>query len=246
MKYIYLIITLVISQYTFSQTEGKFDKKDKVTRIENTNKTDDRLGYKGTSSSEALEYYNKGASLDQKNPALSIDYYLRAIKADPYFVEAYDNLGRLYRYTQQYELAIKYFKESIKLFPDGFLAHMNLASVYNTLGSYEDAIEEYNIMVKLEPEDAEGYYGLGWMLLSTATNNNELENALVNAKKALELYKRDPPNFIGDSYFLIGYIYHYLGNPIKSKEYFNITKKRYLEHGMEESWNHKLGIINGL
>ena len=246
MKYIYLIISLIISQYTFSQTQGKFDKKDNVTRIENKNETDERLGYTGTTSSEAFEYYNKATSLDQKNPALSIHYYLKAIKADPYFVEAYDNLGRLYRYTQQYELAIKYLKESIKLFPDGPTAHMNLANVYNTLEQYSDAIKEYNILIKLQPQYAEGYYGLSWMLLSTATDNNDLENALENAEKALELYKRDPPNFIGDSYFQIGYIYHYLGNTIKSKEYFNISKERYLDNNMQESWYDKLEIINRL
>jgi len=246
MKYIYIILTLFITNYAFSQTEGEYDDEDQVVRIKSEKETDDRYGYKGTNSQKALDYYNKATDLDQKDPYLSISYFLKAIKEDPYYVEAYDNLGRMYRYTKQYELAVKYYKKSISLFPDGVTAHQNLAVAYNKMNLYEEAISEYNILVTLDPNGPEGYYGLGWMLLITATTYDVLEDALINAKKSLDLYKKDPPNFIGDSYFLIGYIYHFLGNEIKSKEYFNITKEKYLENNMIKSWEDKLEIINKL
>jgi len=246
MKYIYIIFTLFITNYAFSQTEGKFDDKDKVVRIYSEKEQDERYGYEGTNSQEALDYYNKATEVGQKDPYLSISYYLKAIEEDPYFVEAYDNLGRLYRYTEQYDLAIEYYKKSIYLFTDGVIAHQNLAVVYQKMSLYEEAISEYNIVVTLDPNSPEGYYGLGWMLLITATTNDALEDALINAKKSLDLYKKNPPNFIGDSYFLIGYIYHFLGNDIKSKEYFNITKEKYLENNMIKNWEDKLEIINNL
>ena len=68
MKYIYIILTLLITNYTFSQTEGQYDNEDKVVRIWSEKETDDRYGYMGTISQKALDYYNKAIKLDQKDP----------------------------------------------------------------------------------------------------------------------------------------------------------------------------------
>ena len=38
--------------------------------------------------------------------------------------------------------------------------------------------------------------------------------ALKNASKALELYKKNPTNYIGDSYGQVGLIYYYTKNNI--------------------------------
>jgi tetratricopeptide (TPR) repeat protein len=245
MKYIYIILTLFITNYAFSQTEGEYND-DGITVIEITEETDKIRGYPSTTSQKAMDYYNLGVNTGQDNPYVAINYFLKSIEEDKNYVIAYDNLGRMYRYTQQYELAIKYYKESIRIFPEGNTAHINLAIVYEIMGLNEKAINEYKTAIRLDPNDPEGYYGLAMMLLYTADSYDQLEDALTNAKTALELYKKNPPTFIGDSYFQIGYIYHFLRNDIKSKEYLNLAREKYIENNMEETWQSKLEFINKL
>jgi tetratricopeptide (TPR) repeat protein len=95
------------------------------------------------------------------------------------------------------------------------------------------AIEEYKILIKMSPQNPEGYYGLA----NVYQTLSKLDLALSNAFIALELYKQNPTNYIGDSYAQIGLIYYYMGNKSKAKEYIQIAKEKYISNNLESYFN---------
>ena len=233
MKTKYLLILLFCNVYSFSQTEGDY-KEDEVVHI-NVSQTQDILhGYPDYSdiNERAIEWYNKATNILYTDTDLAIKYYLSAIKIDHKFVQAYDNIGKIYRMLKEYDLSIKYYKKSIDIFPNGDVAHGNLALVYKLQNKFEDAINEYKKVIEIQPNSPEGYYGIAGIYLHQQVN--ELELALINAKKALDIYKMNPPNYIGDSYAQVGLIYYYLGNNAKAKAYIQIAKEKYNENNFEQ------------
>ena len=66
---------------------------------------------------------------------------------------------------------------------------------------------------------------------------DDLNLALFNALKALTLYKKNPPNYIGDSYAQIGLIYYDLGNKSQAKTYIQIAKEKYISNNLESLYN---------
>ncbi len=177
--------------------------------------------YDGTESKKAKKYYDKafdfGKAGDNKNAEI---YYLKAIEEDSSFVEAYDNLGRVYRSVGNYEEAIKKYKKSIEIYPLGQMAHQNLAVVYGIQKDYENALNEYNTLLKIDETDPESYFGLAncYMMLG------KFDEALPNAKKALKIYNQTGSGHISDGYYLIGLIYYYSGNKESAKENLILAK----------------------
>jgi tetratricopeptide (TPR) repeat protein len=233
MKTKYLLILLFCNLYSFSQTEGDY-KEDEIVHI-NVSQTQDKLhGYPNYSdiNEKAIEWYNKATNIIYTDTDLAVKYYLSAIKIDLKFVQAYDNIGKIYRMLEEYDLSIKYYKKSIEIFPNGDVAHGNLALVYKLQDKFEDAINEYKKVIEIQPNSPEGYYGIAGIYLYQEVN--ELELALINAKKALDIYINNPPNYIGDSYAQVGLIYYYLGNNAKAKTYIQIAKEKYIENNFEQ------------
>ena len=160
MRIILIILALLFSSNLYSQPDGIFVKKDGVLVISNDLKTDRKNGYTGTSSNKARKLYNKAYDLSFTDVYKAIELYNEALDFDPYFVETYDNLGRLYRVVEDYNAAMDCYHKSIAIFPNGATAHLNLAVVYEMIDQYDNAINEYNFLIELNPMDPEGYYGL--------------------------------------------------------------------------------------
>jgi len=179
--------------------------------------------YNGTKSKKAKEFFKKAASYtnnqDNKN---AIKYYLKAIKEDVNFVEAYDNLGRIYRSQSDYDKSEKYYLKSLKIYPSGIMAHQNLAVVYGIRKEYDKAILQYIEIVKLSPKNAEGYFGLA----NTYMMNKDYKKALVNAKKAVDIYEKESSHYINEGYFLLGLIHYYSGDKDQAKEYILKAKEK--------------------
>ena len=226
------ILLLTISSI-LSQT---YDKKNNILtfppRKQNIEQ-DILTGYPVIFDDEALEYYNKAVNSTYTNPDLAAEYYLEAIKIDPRFVQAYDNLGQLFRVLEKYDLAITCYKKSIEICPNGNIAHANLATLYRTQNKIEDAINEYKKVIDIKPNSAEGYYGVASIYL----DQKKLDLALINGEKALAIYKKNPNSGIGDGYGLVGLIYYYLGNHSKAKTHIQLAKEKYSEYDLKEVFN---------
>lgn len=179
--------------------------------------------YGGTNSEEAKVNFDSAEEYGRNGDLVNAKkYYLKAIKKDKSYVEAYDNLGLVYRRLEEYDKAIEYYKSSIELYPAGRVAHQNLAAVYGIQRDYDSAIKEYEAILEIAPDDPEGYFGMAntYMLLSA------FDEALINANKALELYESTNSHHVSDGYYLIGLIYYYQQDNENAKEYLQIAKDK--------------------
>ena len=164
--------------------------------------------YGSSNNKKAVKYYNIAVDLEAKNKlGKAEEYYKKALIEDSCFVDAYDNLGLIYRRLNNYSKAIECYSKSIELYPSGQVAHQNLAVVYKRQEQYQKAISEYQKIVKIDPNNPEGYYGLA----QTYKHTNNLNAAARNAKKAISIYKKSNSEYLGDGYYLLALIY-YLGN----------------------------------
>jgi len=177
--------------------------------------------YEGTKSKKAQKYFEKALEygLNRDNEKAE-KYYLKAIKEDPNFIEAYDNLGRIYRAIDKLDKAVEFYTKSIELYPNGIMAHQNLAVVYGLQKKHEKEIKEYEEIIKIEPENPEGYYGIAntYMMLS------KFDEAIENGKKALKIYEKTESEHLNDGYYLLGLINYYKGDKESAKDYFGIVK----------------------
>ena len=216
---ILLIVLVFVTLGTLCHSQEKeIVKNDGV----NTQVTISKLGmYDGTSSVEARKYFDQAEDYGNKGDFENAEkFYLKAIKKDSKYVEAFDNLGLVYRRLGKLDKAIEYYKKSIELFPHGVMAHQNLAAVYGYKKDYESAINEYEIILDISPNDPEGYYGIAnsYMMLS------QFDDALANAEIALDLYEETNSHHIADGYYMIGLINYYKGDNNSAKEYLQLAK----------------------
>jgi len=195
----------------------KIEKKELKPRIV----VSDTKVYTPTSSEEARINYNKGVACFKNNDLdNAVKYYEKAISIDPNYVDAYDNLGLVFRHQGNLEKAEFYYKKSIEIYPNGYVAHQNLAIVYGLKKLYDKALKEYKTMIKIDPDDPEGYYGIANYYMTIGKN----ELALENAKKALKLYEELNHLYIKDGQFLLGLIYYNLNDKKNAKTFLKKAK----------------------
>ena len=230
-KNLFLIIIFSI-EIVFSQTIT-WDSNNKILTFTATKKTDIVYDYPTEINGDAIDYYNKAVNTTNTNPNLAVEYYLKSIEIYPQFVQAYDNLGQLFRALKEYELSIECYQKSISVYPQGHIAHINLATLFNTINKSDDAIKHYQKVIQIQPESPEGYYGIAKIFL----DKDNLNSALEYAKKALNKYKQKPNKGIEDCYSLIGLIYYYSGIPGEAKTNIQIAKSKYVEYNIEEVFN---------
>jgi tetratricopeptide (TPR) repeat protein len=156
----------------------------------NTNpQTADDLFLKGVAK-QTKDYYEE-----------AIEWYKKAIKLNPDFVEAYYNMGSAYRNLNgQYEKAIEYYKKAIELKPDLVEAYLNMGVAYcNWKRQYEKAIDCYKKAIELKPNLAVAHLNMG---VAYDDWDGQYEKAIKCYKKAIEL----EPDYT-EAYFNMGLAY---------------------------------------
>jgi len=141
----------------------------------------------------------------------SVLSFKSAIRINPNYVEAYNNLATNYINLGQFEDAINYLKKAIKIRPDYANAYNNLASAQADLGKYKDAINSFNKLLMIEPN----FPGVKENIIKTLTFYTPLENNLniyvelnnsikkinlngeINEKNIINFYKKCQ-NIVGD------------------------------------------------
>ncbi|NQU95401.1 MAG: tetratricopeptide repeat protein [Candidatus Omnitrophica bacterium] len=86
--------------------------------------------------------------INKNKPPDAIAEIKRAIKDDPYFVEAYAFLGNIYTFLGEYEKAYNEYKKALILKPDFLEASINVATLYLIKGDMGSGIEEFNKILK--------------------------------------------------------------------------------------------------
>ena len=93
--------------------------------------------------------------------------YEQALKLNPDYVEAMNNLGTIYYAEHSFRRAISWYNRALKVAP----SEPRSASIYMNLGTaqfarkkYEDATKSYQVALKIDPEVFEHHSSFGVML----------------------------------------------------------------------------------
>lgn len=169
-----------------------------------------------TENMTAMDNYNAGYKAFQaEDYKKAISLYKQAISLDSKYVDAYDNCGLSYKRLGNLDSAAYFYKKSIEINPSGQIAHGNLAVVYSEKGQHENAIKEYKEISKYNPNDPEAPYGIAGIYLDL----KQYDKALVSALKAVKLFEKYQPQYVGDSYYYVGLCYLNLNDKGRAKEF---------------------------
>jgi tetratricopeptide (TPR) repeat protein len=99
------------------------------------------------------------------SPEKAILHLQRAIREQPNYFEAYNNLGVQYQKLQQWNEAIQAYRRAIELRPHSAKAHVNLAAVFLEQGQMQQALDSLEAARKAEPGSAQVHLLLGQLYL---------------------------------------------------------------------------------
>lgn len=91
-------------------------------------------------------------------------YYERALKINPHFAEASNNLGTIYYARKSYRRAIRYYKRALKDNPDSACIYSNLGTAYFARKKYPLAMAAYGQALTLDPDVFEHSSSVGVLL----------------------------------------------------------------------------------
>jgi tetratricopeptide (TPR) repeat protein len=79
-------------------------------------------------------------------------YYRLALRADPKYAEAVNNLGTIYYAKKSYRRAVTQYKKALRMNPESSSMWSNLGTGYFARKDYERAAEAWQTALKLNPE----------------------------------------------------------------------------------------------
>ena len=172
---------------------------------------------------DAQNFYSKG--LDESkadNHKKAIKYFEKAVKIDPEFAFAWDNMGLAYRKLGEYDKALECYKKSLEIDPGGAMPLQNTAIVYQYKKEYQLAIETYEKLAALDKQNPEIYYGIGQIY---ATQLKDPEKALPFMCQAYNLYIEQKSPYRTDAEKLIQFIYSEMKKGNKEERFNEILKE---------------------
>lgn len=167
--------------------------------------TNDEVGIDTfTKDKKAKEFYNKGEEeFSRSNYKAAIKNYEKAVKIDPNFAFAWDNMGVSYRKIEKFEKAIECYKKSLEIDPKGHMPLLNVAIAYELLNNPKEALKAYESFKIVYPEDPEGFYGIGRMSYLLKNYENSMENLL----SAYTIYQKTNSPYIQHAVQVISMVY---------------------------------------
>ena len=142
--------------------------------------------------------------------------YEKAIKLNPKYSEAINNLGTVYYAHKSYRKATSYYQRALKLAPDSASVYSNLGTAYFARKKYKEAAAAYQTALSLDKEVFEhhGTYGVlleersvlerakfHFYLAQTYAKAGMNDRALQYIRKALEEGFKDKKKLMEDPEF---------------------------------------------
>jgi len=157
-----------------------------------------------TTSLEAMKAFSEAREYDvQGKYEDAIQEYLRAIKEDEKFGQAYANLANDYHNLGQIQKAKEYYEKAI--------AHLDRMSedekltirstYYLVVRNYKRAIESFLSFLKLHPRSQWGLANISLAYFYA----REIENSVESQKKALEVFPKDITGHFNLSWYTMAY-----------------------------------------
>ncbi len=171
---------------------------------------------------KALDKYNEGLDKTKKDDFKgAIECYKQAVKIDPEFAYAYDNMGICYRRLNEYDKAIDAYRQSLKIDPNGTMPLQNIAIAYQYKKEYQNAIDAYMRLSELDSSDPEIFYGIGQIY---ALYLNEYEKGLDYLCKAYNIYVEHSSPYRADAEKIINIVYGEMKKQGKEGRFNEILK----------------------
>ncbi len=108
----------------------------------------------------ADQWFERGAELEDEDPASAIEAYRRALHLRPDCTETLINLGRLHAESGAVDQAADFFTRAIEIDPRDATAVYNLGVVAQDTGQDDQAVQLYERALALDPALAEAHYNL--------------------------------------------------------------------------------------
>jgi|SRR5665213_3038 len=143
-------------------------------------------------------------------------YYRRAVKLNPKYPEAVNNLGTVYYAKKSYRRAVNQYRKALRLEPNSASMLSNLGTAYFARKQYQDAMNAYAQAVAIDPgifdqhssqgvlvqersvEERAGYY---YILAKTCAKAGMTDRSLQYIRKALENGFKDRDKFKAEPEF---------------------------------------------
>ncbi len=104
---------------------------------------------------QAKTFFDQGRAYSKKKSwDLAIAAYQQAVRIEPKFPEAWNNMGYCYRKVKQFDKALDAYKQAISLKPDFSYPHEYMARTYLAMGNKDSAMREYEILKRLDAKMA--------------------------------------------------------------------------------------------
>lgn len=150
---------------------------------------------------KALNYYNQGIEAVKKNDSKNaVELFSKAVKEDPKFYYAWDNLGLNYRRLEQYDKAIDAYQKSLQINPYGAMPLQNIAVAYTHQNNFDKALEAYQKFADIYPDNPETFYGIGHLYI---VNLQNYEKGLDYMCKAYNKYIENNSPYRSDAEVMI-------------------------------------------
>ncbi|PKP56543.1 MAG: hypothetical protein CVT88_10080, partial [Candidatus Altiarchaeales archaeon HGW-Altiarchaeales-1] len=133
---------------------------------------------------DAREFLNRGNLFYNLNEFEEAEKeYRKAIRINPNYAGAHNNLGLLLQNLKRYKEAEKEYREAIRINPNLAGAHYNLGRLLQNLKRYEEAEKEYKEAIRINPNLADAHNNLGVLL----QNLKRYEEAEKEYREAIRL-----------------------------------------------------------
>lgn len=97
-------------------------------------------------------YHNIGSVYFHKGQfQKAIEYYQRAIRLAPTYMDAYRSLASAYEALDRMEEAIQTYHQIFDIDPQSWDAHLNLGKLYLRLNRRQDAVKELELVIQSDP-----------------------------------------------------------------------------------------------
>ena len=131
--------------------------------------------------------------------AKAIDFFEKAVKVDPNYSEAYNNLGFAYEKLGQFDKAIPFYKKAVSnlLYSTPEKAYISMGNSYYRLGKYDDAISSFKNAVNRAPELSLAYMRMA-LCYNAMGRYGEASTSMTYAIKVDPVYKGDKEKALED------------------------------------------------
>jgi tetratricopeptide (TPR) repeat protein len=141
--------------------------------------------------SKTSKHYAGLIYIKQKKYDKAVKEFLKIIKSDEKFPNAYYNLALSYQMLNKFDEAIKYYLKSIELAQNEYDSFYNIGVIYLNQKDYEKAKETLKKASEADPEQPLAKFYMTYCddQLSDYYSNEELAEKIINEYLSFEKYK---------------------------------------------------------